>query len=149
MISKILIPTDGTPASKKAIDYAIGLAKQTKASITILGVVDKSAFLAQSIPASVTSNEIITPIEDYLNKLTESHVDQAVKQCRKKRVKPVTVIRSGHPVEEIVKEARRSKSNLIVVGSHGKGALESAVLGSVTYGLIQNNTKYPVLVIRG
>ncbi len=140
MISKILIPTDGTKASKKAIDYAIGLAKQTKASITILGVVDKSAFLAQSIPASVTSTHLITPIEDYLSKLTESCVDKAVKQCSKKGVKPATVIRSGHPVEEIVKEARRSKINLIVIGSHGKGALESAVLGSVTYGLIHNDT---------
>jgi len=149
MITKILIPTDGTKASKKAIDYAIGLAKQTKASITIIGVVDKSAFLAQSIPANVTSTHLITPIEDYLSKLTESCVEKAVKQCSKKGVKPATVIRSGHPVEEIVKEARRSKSNLIVVGSHGKGALESAVLGSVTYGLIHNDTKYPVLVIRG
>ncbi|UCH80677.1 MAG: universal stress protein [Nitrospiraceae bacterium] len=149
MISKILIPTDGTRASKKAIDYAIGLAKQTKASITILGVVDKSAFLAQSIPASVSSNQMITPIEDYLSRLTDSFIDQAVRQCRKKGVKPTTVVRSGHPVEEIVKEARRSKASLIVVGSHGKGALESAVLGSVTYGLIHNNTKYPVLVIRG
>jgi len=149
MISKILIPTDGTRASKKAIDYAIGLAKQTKASITILGVVDKSAFIAQSIPASVTSTHLITPIEDYLRKLTDSCVEKAVKQCTKKGVKPATVIRTGHPVEEIVKEARRSKSNLIVVGSHGKGALESAVLGSVTYGLIHHNTKYPVLVIRG
>jgi nucleotide-binding universal stress UspA family protein len=149
MISKILIPTDGTKASKKAIDYSIGLAKQTKASITILGVVDKSAFLTQSIPASASSNHLITPIEDFLSKLTESYIASAEKQCLKKGVKPATVIRSGHPVEEIIKEARKSKSNLIVIGSHGKGALESAVLGSVTYGLIHNDTKYPVLVIRG
>ncbi len=148
MISKILVPTDGSKASKKAIDYAIGLAKQTKASITILSVVDKSAFLAQSIPARASSKRIITPIEDYLGKVTESFIDQAVKQCSKKRIKPATVVRSGHPVEEIVKEARRSKCNLIIVGSHGKGALESAVLGSVTYGLI-HNAKSPVLVIRG
>ena len=149
MISNILVPTDGTKASKKAIDYAIGLAEQTKASITILGVVDKSAFLAQSIPASATDTNLVTPIEDYLRKLVESFVSQAEKQCTKKGTVPSTVIRSGHPVEEIVKEARRSKSNLIVIGSHGKGALESAVLGSVTYGLLHNDTKYPVLVIRG
>ena len=149
MISKILIPTDGSKASKKAIDYAIGLAKQIKASITVLGVVDKSAFLAQSIPARASAKRIITPIEDYLGNLTESFVDQAEKQCRKKRVKPDTVIRSGHPVEEILKEARRSKSDLIIVGSHGKGALESAVLGSVTHGLIHSKSKHPVLVIRG
>ncbi len=148
MISKILVPTDGSRASKKAIDYAIGLAKQTKSTITILSVIDKSVFLAQSIPARASSKRVITPIEDYLSNLTESYIDQAVKQCSKKRVKPVTVVRSGHPVEEIVKEARRSKSNLIIVGSHGKGALESAVLGSVSYGLI-HNAKCPVLVIRG
>ncbi len=147
MISKILVPTDGTKASKKAVDYAIGLSKQTKASLTILGVVDKADFVAQSIPAG-TSSAFITPIEDYLRKLAEAHVEQSRKQCRKKGLKPDTVIRSGHPVDEIVKEARKSKSDLIVIGSHGKGALESAVLGSVTYGLIHHNKKYPVLVIR-
>ncbi len=147
MISNILVPTDGTRASKKAIDYAIGLSKQTKASITILGVIDKADFVAQAIPPGISS-AILTPIEDYLGKLAEAHVAQSVKQCRKKGVKPDTVIRSGHPVDEIVKEARRSKSDLIVIGSHGKGALESAVLGSVTYGLIHHNKKYPVLVIR-
>lgn len=149
MISRILIPTDGTKASKKAVDYAIGLSKQTKASIIILGVVDKGAFVTQAVPANASSTHLKTPIEDYLTRLVESHVDQAGKQCKKKGIKPGTVIRSGHPVEEIVKEARRSKCNIIIIGSHGKGALESAVLGSVTYGLIHHNTKYPVLVIRG
>jgi nucleotide-binding universal stress UspA family protein len=81
--------------------------------------------------------------------MVEGYVQHAEKQCKKKGVKPETVIRSGHPVEEIVKEARRSKSDLIIIGSHGKGAIESAVLGSVTYGLLHKNAKYPVLVIRG
>ena len=149
MISKILVPTDGTKASKKAVDYAIGFSKQIKASVTILGVVDKSAFVAQTVPAHAASTHLRTPIEDYLREMVEAYVAEAEKQCKKKGIKPVTVIRSGHPVKEILKEARRSKSNLIIIGSHGKGALESAVLGSVTYGLIHNNTKYPVLVIRG
>jgi len=149
MISKILVPTDGTKASKKAVDYAIGLSKQTNASITIVGVIDKGAFLAQTVPADAGLTHVRTPVEDFLRELVEAHVAQSEKQCKKKGIKPETVIRTGHPVEEIVKEARRSKSSLIIVGSHGKGALESAVLGSVTYGLIHNNTKYPVLVIRG
>lgn len=149
MISRILVPTDGSKASVKAVNYAIGLSKQTNASITIVGVVDKGAFIAQSIPAHATPTHLRTPIEDYLSQLVEAYVSEAEKQCKRKRVKPDTVIRSGNPVKEILKEARRSKSNLIVVGSHGKGTLESAVLGSLTYELIQNNTKYPVLVIRG
>jgi nucleotide-binding universal stress UspA family protein len=149
MISRILVPTDGSKASRKAVDYAIGLSRQTKASITILGVVDKGAFVAQSIPAHATPTHLRAPIEDYLNELTEAFVAEAVKRCKRKRLKPETVIRSGHPVKEILKEARRSKSDLIILGSHGKGALESAVLGSVTYELIHSDTRYPVLVIRG
>jgi nucleotide-binding universal stress UspA family protein len=149
MISKILIPTDGTKASKKALDYAIGLSKQTNASVTILGVVDKSEFVAQAFPANAATIHLKRPIEDYLGQIVEGYVMHAEKQCKKKGVKPDTVVRSGHPVEEIIKEARRSKSDLIIIGSHGKGAIESAVLGSVTYGLLHKNTKYPVLVIRG
>ena len=149
MISKILIPTDGTKASKKALDYVIGLSKQTNASVTILGVVDKGDFVAQAFPADAATVHLRLPIEDYLGQIVEGHVIRAEKQCKKKGVKAATVVRSGHPVEEIVKEARRSKSDLIIIGSHGKGALESAVLGSVTYGLLHKNTKYPVLVIRG
>lgn len=149
MISKILIPTDGTKASKKALDYAIGLSKQTKASVTILGVVDTGDFVAQAIPADPATIHLRRPIEDYLGQIVEGHVIFAEKQCKKKGVKPDIVVRSGHTVEEIVKEARRSKSDLIIIGSHGKGAIESAVLGSVTYGLLHKNTKYPVLVIRG
>lgn len=149
MISRILVPTDGTKASKKALDYAIGLLKQTDASITILSVVDKIDFVAQSVPANAAFTHLRTPIEDYLGQLAEAYLAEAEKKCKKKGVKPETVIRSGHPVEEIIKEARRSKSNLIIIGSHGKGSLESAVLGSVTYGLLHNNTKYPVLVISG
>jgi len=149
MISRILVPTDGSKASRKAVDYAIGLSKQTKASITILGVVDKGAFIAQTVPGHSTPTKIRTPIEDYLKDMAESYVAEADKRCKKKGLKPGTVIRSGHPVKEILKEARRAKSDLIIIGSHGKGALESAVLGSVTYGLIHTNTKYPVLVIRG
>jgi nucleotide-binding universal stress UspA family protein len=47
-----------------------------------------------------------------------------------------------------MKEAERSKVNLIIMGSHGRSALAAAVLGSVTYGVIHKDTKIPVLVVR-
>jgi nucleotide-binding universal stress UspA family protein len=58
------------------------------------------------------------------------------------------IIRSGHPVEEIVKQAERSKADLIIMGSHGRSALKAAVIGSVTFGVINRDTKIPVLVVR-
>ena len=55
----------------------------------------------------------------------------------------------GHPVEEIVKEAKRVKANLIVMGSHGRSALSATVLGSVSYGVIHHDTSIPILIVRG
>ena len=68
--------------------------------------------------------------------------------CDESGVKSETVISTGHPVEIIVKEAKKSKADLIVMGSHGRSALSAAVLGSVAYGVIHNETKVPVLIVR-
>ena len=51
MISKILVPTDGSKAAIKSVEYAAGFEKQTGASITLLSVIDKSSFVPQSIPS--------------------------------------------------------------------------------------------------
>jgi nucleotide-binding universal stress UspA family protein len=59
-----------------------------------------------------------------------------------------SVISSGHPSEEIIKEAERSRSHLIILGSHGKRALAAVFLGSVTYGVIHKETQIPVLIVR-
>ncbi|HDO26275.1 MAG TPA: universal stress protein, partial [Nitrospirae bacterium] len=106
------------------------------------------AFITGSIPAVATPTHIVEPIESYLRLAAETYVKEAEKLCKKKGVKSKKVIRSGHIVEEIIKEAGRSKADLIVMGSHGRSALKSAVLGSVTFGVISKSTKFPVLVIR-
>ena len=147
MVSKLLVATDGSDTAWKAVKYAVGFAKQISASITLLSVIDKSAFIVQSIPVDMASN-LIAPIDDYLQQAVEGYTQKAEKLCKKNGIKVKIVIRTGHPVEEIIKEAKRSKASIIVLGSHGKGMLESAVLGSITHGVIHNSTKHPVLVIR-
>lgn len=148
MISRILVPTDGSETGTKAVHYAIQLAKQTGSSITLLHVIDKSSIITKSIPAVATPTHVMEPIDNYLRAAAESYISEAEKTCRRKRVKPSSVIRSGHPVEEIIKEARKIRASLIVMGSHGGSALRSAVLGSVTFGVIHKDTKFPVLVTR-
>ena len=147
MVSKLLVATDGSDTAWKAVKYAVGFAKQIGASITLLSVIDKSALIVQSIPVGMASN-LIAPIDDYLQQAVEGYTQKAEKLCKKNGIKVKIVIRSGHPVEEIIKEAKRSKASIIVLGSHGKGMLESAVLGSITHGVIHNSTKHPALVIR-
>ncbi len=127
--------------------YAVDLAKQLKASVIALTVIDKRSFTGQTVPAGKTSRHVIEPIEDYLREAAEGYTGEIRKLCNKNGVLSKTVITAGHPVEDIVKEASRAKANLIIMGSHGKSALAAAVLGSVTYGVIHKDTKIPVLIV--
>ena len=148
MISKILVPTDGSKAAQKAATYTVDLAIQLKASVIALSVIDNRSLIAQTVPAEETARHVIEPIEDYLREAAEGYAGEIKKLCDKNGVRSKTVITKGHPVEEIVKEAKKSKADLIVMGSHGRSALAAAVLGSVTYGVIHKDTKNPVLVVR-
>jgi len=126
MISKILVPTDGSKAAMKSVEYAAGFARQTGASITLLSVIDKSSFVPQSIPSLSTSKKLIEPIEDYLRIASETFIEEAEKICLKHAVPSKKVIRTGHPVDEIVKEAEKSKVDIITMPISMRSSSKSA-----------------------
>ena len=150
MISKILVPTDGSKTAQKAARYAIDLAKQLKASIIILSVIDIRTLMTQSVvPGGETAIYSMEPVEDYLKMAAKGYSGEIKKLCDRSGVAATVSIKTGHPVEVIVKEAKKSKANLIVMGSHGRSALSATVLGSVSYGVIHNDKSIPVLIVRG
>ena len=149
MISKILVPTDGSKAAQKAARYAVDLAKQVKAAVIVLSVIDQRSFMPQTIPASGTLRHVIEPIESYLREAAERFAEVIKKHCDKNNIRSKIVITTGHPIEEIMKEAERSKVSLIIMGSRGRSALAATVLGSITYGVIHKDTKIPVMVVKG
>ena len=148
MISKILVPTDGSNTAREAVKYAIDLARQLNASLILLAVIDDRSFVAQTVPAEETPTHLAEPIDDYLHEAAKKYIDEVKAMCDEKAVRSDTVIMRGHPVEGIVKEAQRSKVDLIVMGSKGRSALAAAVLGSVAYGVIHNEMKVPILLVR-
>lgn len=148
MISKILVPLDGSKVSHKAAKYAVDLAKQADATLILLSIIDKRFIIEQTISASASPTHLKEFVEDYLKQSVQAATDLIIKLCKQNRLRCKAVIRKGHPVEEIVKEAAKSKADLIVMGSHGKSALKAAILGSVTYGVLHKETKIPVLIVR-
>lgn len=148
MISRILVPVDGSTKSKKAAEYAIDLASQTGASVIFLSVIERSPIIAGTAPASKTAMHTIAPIEDYLKELVEKKIGELLKLCDKKGVVSEMFIKKGHPVKEILKMAKKSKAELIVMGSHGASALSAAVLGSISYGVLHHGGKINVLIVR-
>jgi nucleotide-binding universal stress UspA family protein len=148
MFSKILIPTDGSKTAWKAARAGIELAQQVGATVIALSVADTRLHISQAVPVVAASGRLKEPIEDFLREAAGAYVEAIRKECGKRSVKVKPVVIQGHPVSEIMKEAKRSKADLIVIGSKGRSALAAAVLGSVTYGVINSDTKIPVLVIR-
>jgi nucleotide-binding universal stress UspA family protein len=149
MISKILVATDGSETALKASRYAVDLAKQLSASIIVLSVIDNRSFSRlYTAPPEVTAMNITEPMEEFLREAAKKDVIRVKKLCKKKGVSCRGVISTGHPAEEIIKEAERLRSNLIVLGSHGKSALAAVFLGSVTYGVVHKDTHVPVLIVR-
>jgi universal stress protein A len=148
MVKKILVPVDGSDTAGKAAKYAADLAKQTGAAITLLSVIDTSPYTTRSVPAGAAPAHLTEPIEDYLRQTAGAFLSKAKEICRGRKVRSKSVIRSGHPVEEILNEAKASGVDLIVVGSHGRSALGATLLGSVAFGIIHRDTAFPVLVVR-
>ena len=149
MVSRILVPTDGSKIAQQAARYAVNLAKKVKADILLLSVIDIKLFTpSQAIPAIASPTHLIEPIADYLRQAAKTYMEEIEKLCKKSNIRSKVIMRLGHPVEEIIKEAKKSKADIIIMGSHGKSAIKAAVLGSTTFGVIQKDIKIPVLIVR-
>jgi nucleotide-binding universal stress UspA family protein len=143
----ILLPTDGSPVSSKAVKRGIEFAKKIGARVTALHVVTTFRFMADE-GAMVLNPALRKRFEDEGNARAKEILDAIAKQARAKGVRCATVRVSGdQSFQEIVATARRSKCDLIMMASHGRRGISSLLLGSVTSKVLLHS-KVPVLVVR-
>ncbi len=148
MISKFLLATDGSPEAWKAMEFAVALARQAGAAVLLVTVVDEDSLLKASVREMPGPGPLTEPVGDYLRQVAEGILEETSRYCTDKGVQVTTALRTGDPVEEILKEAEESRPDLIAMGSRGRGSLEAILLGSITSGVIQKGTRFPVLVVR-
>ena len=139
--------TDGSKTSVRALKTAVELARKTEAKLILVGVIDNRLYMGHAMLAEDSPNQLAEPVEDYMMRVAGAYLADAIKLCRQQRVEPEIVVRTGHPVEEILKEARRSKADLLVMGSHGSSGFGSS-MGSVTFGVLHGESRVPILVVR-
>lgn len=137
---KILIATDGSEYTKKAVDYGIDLASNAGEKIHVIYVVDTRAY--SSIPLS-------SPME-FAYSLLRNEGDMAIKYVAGRAevagLEVEGIIAEGHPAEEIIKYAEKNSIDLIVMGTLGKSGLERFLLGSVADKVIRNS-RIPVIAV--
>jgi len=147
MFKKILLPTDGSDLSKKAIKRGIEFANATGASVVgFFAPEDYRAMMySEYIPPSVLSQE---EFEENARKAAEKHLAWIEKHADAAGVKfEPYYLASLAPWEAIVEAARKKKCDLIFMASHGRSGLAGLVLGSQTTKVL-THSKVPVLVVR-
>lgn len=147
MFRNILVPTDGSPVSLRAIKRAVTLAREQKARVTALHVAP---------PFRIQGGEDATTFR-YVS--PQEHASQA-KAAGRRMLGPIerAAARAGvkcesvhavsdYPFDEIVRTASRKGCDLICMGSHGRTGLSRLLLGSQTNRVLALS-KVPVLVVR-
>jgi nucleotide-binding universal stress UspA family protein len=148
MFKRILVPVDGSRTSELGLDQALRLAKDQRAALCLLHVVDERA-ISQNLEGGGGAE--IDRLFDSLRASGRQILARAAAKARKKRrvrVKTVLVeniIRSVADV--IVGQAKKWRADLIVIGTHGRRGISRLVMGSDAEGVVRA-TPVPVLLVR-
>ncbi len=155
-IKKILYATDLSENARYAFGYAMSLANRYGAGITILHVLEDVSPFADSLVINImgekkwgelrNANEqkVIDTIKERLTNFCEE-VSRDLPECP--FITDEILVKVGNPAEEILKQVGKRDFDMVVMGAHGQGFIEDAIMGSVSRRVVRR-CKKPVLVIR-
>jgi len=147
-MKKILLATDGSPGSARALEAAVQLVRRTGARFHIVTVLPSIDRLARDLEAFAHSEHSSRALEDLLASVEPESLVAARKLCRAHGLdEPTCVVLRGDAAEEILSYADTWEIDLIVVGSRGRGQLKGLLLGSVSQ-KIGTHSRCSVLIAR-
>lgn len=135
---KILFPTDFSPFSKKALEFACPIAKTTKSELIV--------FYSIHVPGSTISmmNEMMNILENEAHEDLKAIISEIEENYDNIELSGTTGV--GDPVLAIKEYAQKTSCNLIVMGTKGATGLKKALIGSNAAGVI-DNLKTPTMLI--
>ena len=147
MYKRILIPTDGSKVARKAITGGIELARELRASIVGYHALEAigSGFYSEGVSARPVA---IKQLQERMAKQGQQFLAEIVHACEASGVACEPVVSTpATAYQGIIEAARKKRCDLIFMASHGRGALATLLLGSVTQKVLAHS-KLPVLVYR-
>jgi len=144
MFQRILVPTDGSDITAKAVDTAIGLARSLGARLLTISV-------KEPFPYSAISEMQPTPPQEFYDaqeRIAAARVKAVVDAAQAAGLTcDAHTVEALHPWEAIIDHARAQNVDLIVMASHGRRGVAAMLLGSETQRVLIHS-KLPVLVVR-
>jgi nucleotide-binding universal stress UspA family protein len=145
MYQRILVPIDGSPTAARGLAEAIALARELKATLRLLNLTSDFALMVE-----MSSAIDFEKYREGLNQFGQRLLAEASEQAKAQGVACETSIldlRGNRVADAIVEEARKSRCDLIVIGTHGRRGVSRAVLGSDAENVMRSSP-VPVLLVR-
>lgn len=146
MFKKVLVPIDGSAASREGLERAIALAKNQKARMRLLHVVDEHGVI-QGLEPTMNVGELLDGLVAEGRKVLAA----AAATAKKHGVTVDTVLYEsliGRVADRIVREAAKWRADVIVMGTHGRRGIGRLVMGSDAENVLRQSP-VPVLLVRG
>jgi len=144
MFKRILLPTDGSEITNKALNTAVSLAKSMGATLYAISV-------KEPFPYSAISEMQPTPPQEFFDaqeRIAAKRVQAVADACKAAGVTCQShTVEALHPWEAIIDHAKRMDCDLMVMASHGRRGVSAMLLGSETQKVLTHST-VPVLVVR-
>jgi nucleotide-binding universal stress UspA family protein len=140
MFHSILVAVDGSPDADRALTHAIDLAESQHSRLTLMTALPRLAVPAEVVPGA--------PVGELIE---GAHAQaEAVLQQARDRVPedvPLTTMLSEQPIRmSLIRQISDGHHDLVVMGSRGRGAVRSTLLGSVSH-YVLNHSPVPVLIV--
>ncbi len=155
-IKNILYATDLSDNARYAFKYASTIANRFGAEITILHVLEELSPNSLGLVSEIVGQErwadlkkrneekVIASIRMRIENVC-NEISQSIPECP--FIVQRIIVKTGHPVDQIIHYAEKKDCDMVVVGSRGHGMLSGAMLGSTSHRVLRQCSK-PVLVIR-
>jgi nucleotide-binding universal stress UspA family protein len=143
-IRRVLFASDFSTASRRAFDTALAVAKSLNAKVTIVSVLAPIVTVPDQYIDAVTLDQL----DQQARRWSSQQLEKLAARAKKAGVRASVLQCDGDPADQIVRACRATKSDLIVVGTHGRRGLRRFFLGSVAERVVATASR-PVLTVRG
>jgi universal stress protein A len=139
-IGRILVPVDFSECAQTALRYALGLAAQFEAELTLAHVVEQIVYPGDWMYPPLALSDFATEKRDQV-------LDRMKSLVKDPGVNVRHIVRVGRAWQEVIELAKENKTDLIVLATHGYTGLKHVLLGSVAEKIVRH-APCPVLTVR-
>ena len=147
MYRRILVPVDGSSTSMRGVEHALALAKNQRARLRLLNVIDEEVIVPGMDPYAPLD---MTPLIDGVKTEGQKGLKKTITLAARRKIRTdVAILRSrGLFVSEVIlSDARKWRADLIVMGTHGRRGFNRLLMGSDAERVLRD-TPVPILLVR-